>query len=127
MNLKILIPNKIVLEESVNRIVAEGFSGAFGILPRHIDFVESLVPGILVLETESGDEQYVAVDEGILVKQGESVWVSVMNAVRGEKLGDLRETIAQEFEELDERDKKSRSALAKLEADFIRRFVEQPI
>ena len=127
MKLKIMIPNKIVLEESVSRIVAEGLSGAFGVLPRHIDYVESLVPGILVLETESGDEHFVAVDEGILVKQGDSVLVSVMNAVLGKELGSLQETIATEFEELDERDKKSRSALAKLEADFIRRFIEQPI
>ena len=126
MNLKILIPHKIVMDKSVSRIVAEGITGAFGLLPRHIDFVEALQPGILVVQTESGDEQFAAIDRGILIKQGEDVLISASNAVLGDKLGSLKQTVAEEFEELDDREKKSRSALAKLESDFIRRFIEQP-
>lgn len=126
MNLKIMIPNKIIWDDAVSRIAADGISGAFGILPNHIDFVEALEPGILVLQSESGEETFGALDRGILIKQGDDVLISAINAVLGTELGALRQTVAEEFEALDEREKQSRSALAKLESDFIRRFIEQP-
>lgn len=123
MNLKVLLPFKIYTEKTgVSRIVAESRAGSFGLLPHRLDCVAALAPGILVFETEADGEVYLAVDEGVLVKTGADVLVSVRNAIGGTDLGKLREAVAQEFLNLDEQEKSVRSVLAKLESGFVRRF-----
>lgn len=123
MNLKVLVPFKIFAEKTgVLRIVAETGEGSFGLLPHRLDCVAALAPGILILETVAEGEVCIAVDEGVLVKTGADVLVSVRNAIGGQELGKLREAVEQEFLNLDEQEKSMRSALAKLEIGFIRHF-----
>lgn len=123
MNLKILLPFKIFAEKaSVLRIVAGTRTGSFGLLPRRLDCVAALVPGILVFETEAEGEVYVAIDEGVLVKTGTDVLISVRNAIGGIDLDKLREAVEREFLNLDEQEKNVRSVLTKLESGFIHRF-----
>ena len=125
MKLKILLPYKVFSETSgVKRIVAETHQGSFGLLPQRLDCVAVLAPGILTYETEAEGEIYVAVDEGVLVKAGSDVLVSVRNAIGGMDLGQLREAVEQEFMMLDESEKQVRAVLAKLESGFVRRFAE---
>lgn len=123
MRLKVLLPTRILLDQEVSRVTAEAHNGAFGILPRHVDFVTALAPGILSFETEQ-QEHFLAVDEGVLVKREAEVLVSVRDAVQGENLGDLQTTVQKRFQVLDEQKKKTRSAIARFEADFARRFLE---
>ena len=125
VNLKILLPFRIFAEKTgVSRIVAETGEGSFGILPRRLDCVAALVPGILTVESETEGEVYTAVDEGVLIKTGPDVFVSVRNAIAGTDLGRLREAVEKEFLNLDERERKVRSVLAKMESGFIRRLVD---
>ena len=63
-----------------------------------------------------------AVDEGVLVKTGADVLVSVRNAIAGTDLGQLREAVQREFLHLDEQEKNVRSVLAKMEGDLMRRM-----
>jgi len=123
VKLKVFLPDKIFLDVEVNKINAEAEDGAFTILPRHVDWVASLVPGILSYQIDD-KESFLALDEGVLVKCGAEVMVSVRNAISGENLGNLRQAVEEKFHELDEREKKARSILARFEADFIRRFIE---
>jgi F-type H+-transporting ATPase subunit epsilon len=124
MKLKILLPFQVFAEKAgVLRIVAETRDGAFGLLPHRLDCVAALVPGILTFEAEDDGESYVAVDEGVLVKKGREVLVSVRNAIAGEDLRLLRETVDREFLNLNEQEQSVRLALAKMESAFIRRFV----
>lgn len=124
MNLKVLLPYKIFAEvTNVSRIVAKTRAGSFGFLPHRLDCVASLAPGILVYESNEG-EVYVAVDEGVLVKTGLDVRVSVHNAIGGADLGKLREAVEKEFLNLDEREQNVRSVLIKMETDFMRRLME---
>ena len=58
------------------------------------------------------------------MKCGSEVLVSVRNAFRGTDLETLKNTVEQEFQNLDEREQMTRHALAKLEASFIRGFLE---
>jgi F-type H+-transporting ATPase subunit epsilon len=123
MNLKVLLPFQIFAEKTgVSRIVAESHEGSFGLLPHRLDCVAALAPGILIYETKAEGEAYVAVDEGVLVKTGSDVLVSVRNAIAGTDLGQLREAVQREFLHLDEREKNVRSVLAKMEGDLMRRM-----
>jgi F-type H+-transporting ATPase subunit epsilon len=123
MNLKILLPAEVFLSEKVAKVVAEAANGFFCLLPHHVDYTAALVPGIFLFETEE-EENYLAIDMGTLVKKGDEILVSVRNAVRGPELGKLKLEVVKQFRELDEREKKARSAAAKLEVDLLRRFME---
>jgi F-type H+-transporting ATPase subunit epsilon len=122
MRLKILLPFQVFADKTgVSRIVADTSEGSFGLLPHRLDCVAALVPGILTYETDADGETFVAVDEGVLVKIGPDVLVSVRRAMAGADLGRLRETVEREFLILDDQEKSVRSVVAKLEGDFIRR------
>jgi len=127
MNLKVLLPFRVFAEKTgVSRIVAETSGGSFGLLPRRLDCVAPLVPGILTYETDTEGEVFLAVDEGVLVKAGQDVLVSVRRAIGGTgegQLEQLRTSVEQEFLTLDEQDQSVRAVMAKLEMGFLRRFV----
>ena len=123
MNLKVLLPFQVFAERTgVLRIIAETREGSFGLLPHRLDCVAALVPGILIYETAIEGEVYVAVDEGVLVKTGPHVLVSVRRALGGADLGQLRDAVTREFLSLDEHEQSVRVVMAKLEAGFLRRF-----
>jgi F-type H+-transporting ATPase subunit epsilon len=123
MNLKILLPFQVFAEKAgVSRIVAETREGSFGILAHRLDCVAALTPGILIYETEVEGEVYVAVDEGVLVKTGPEVLVSVRRALGGTDLGQLRAAVEQEFLILGAQEQSVRFVLAKMETDLVRRM-----
>ena len=125
MNLKILLPFGVFAEKTeVARIVAETSSGSYGLLPNRLDCVAALVPGILAFETKEEGEVYVAVDEGILIKTGVEVLVSVRNAITGTDLATLHETVMNAFLNLDAQERNARLMMAKMESGFIRRLME---
>ncbi len=123
MKLKVLLPTELLVDETVIKVTAEAENGSFTLLPRHIDFVAALVPGILAFEAEPGQQQFLAVDQGILVKCGPDVYVSTGNAAQSADLAELKQMVREQFEELDEHEKKARTALARLEANFVQYFM----
>ncbi len=124
MKLKVLIPSSVVVDTEVTKVTAEAANGSFCLLPKHVDFVAGLVPGILQYETEAGEEKFLGASEGVLVKAGSEVLVSTGNAVDGPDLGTLTDRIREELAVLDQREKKARVAASKLEASLVRRFME---
>ena len=122
MDLKILLPAGVLLEEEVAKVTAEAENGFFTMLPRHIDFVSALVPGIFSYLTLDGKEHFIALDEGVIVKQGGQVYVSAARAVPGDDLEHLDATVENELKVLDESEKKARTVMSRLEVDTLRRF-----
>ena len=123
MKLRVFLPTRILIDQEVTKVVAEAENGSFGILPKHIDFVATLAPGIFSFESDT-EEEFLAIDEGILVKCASEILVSTRNAVRSKNLGELKQTVEHEFRTLDDQERKTRSILAKLEADFTKRFLK---
>ena len=124
MHLKILLPDQVHTDQSdVLKIVAETPHGSFGLLPRRLDCVAALSAGILTYETQAGGEVCVAVDEGVLVKTGADVRVSVRRAIAGPDLGQLRQAVEREFERLDAVEQNRRAVIDRLEVGLMRDFV----
>lgn len=123
MNLKVLLPFRIFAEKAgVLCLSAETRDGSFGLLPHRLDCVAALVPGILTYETEAEGEVFVAVDEGVLVKTGAEVLVSVRRAMAGNDLAQLRAAVEQDYLNLDDQEQNMRTVMAKLETGFLQRF-----
>lgn len=124
MRLRVLLPTEVLLDAVVVKVVAEAANGSFCLLPRHVDFVAALVPGVLAYADEAGTTRYLGVDEGVLVKRADDVFVSVLDAVRGEAIEVLAGLVQERFRELDEDEREARGALARLEAGALRRLYE---
>jgi F-type H+-transporting ATPase subunit epsilon len=125
MRLRVLLPTEVLLDREVARLVAEAGNGSFCLLPRHVDFVAALVPGSLRYTTPQGDESFIGIDTGTLVKRGSDVFVSVVAAVHDASLERLAAAVQESFRERDEDEREARGALARLEAGALRRFYEQ--
>jgi F-type H+-transporting ATPase subunit epsilon len=125
MNLRILLPFGVFVEKAdVLRVVADTTDGSYGLLPHRLDCVAALVPGILTYEAKNGVTAYVGIDQGVLVKAGDQVTVSVRRAVSGSDLGQLKDAVEREFLKLDEQERNVRNAVTKMESGLMGRLAE---
>jgi len=125
MDLKILLPFEILVwVVGVTRVVVETSEGSLGLLPHRLDCVAALVPGILSYVAESKGVVYVAVDEGVMVKTGADVLVSVRHAVGGADLGQLHDAVKREYMVVDSQERDVRAAVARMESGLVHRVAE---
>ncbi len=124
LHLKVLLPSEVLLDEDVVKVIAEAENGSFCLLPRHIDFVASLVPSVLSYCPTKVKERYVALDHGVLVKCGREILVSTLHGILGDDLEKLRALVQETFFQVDEHERQARTALARLEAATLRGFRE---
>jgi F-type H+-transporting ATPase subunit epsilon len=125
MNLRILLPFGVFAEKGdVLRIVADTTDGSYGLLPNRLDCVAVLVPGILTYEAKDRVTVYVGIDQGVLVKAGAQVTVSVRRAIGGSDLRKLQNAVERDFLKLDEQERNVRTAVAKMESGLMGRLAE---
>ncbi|GIW94243.1 MAG: F0F1 ATP synthase subunit epsilon [Pirellulaceae bacterium] len=124
MRFRVLLPNEVLLDCAVRKVVAEAIDGHFCLLPRHIDFVTALVPGLVSFQKMDGREEFLATDEAVLIKCGGEVLLSTRWATLGEHLGAVKAKVEEQMRVVDERERAARSAAARLEAGLVRRFME---
>ena len=125
MNLRILLPFGVFADKSdVMRVVADTTDGSYGLLPHRLDCVAALVPGVLTYETKDGGPVYVGIDQGVLVKAGDQVTVSVRRAVGGTDLEQLKDAVERDFLKLDEQERNVRNAVARMESSLMGRLAE---
>lgn len=124
MQVTLRLPTRTLFEGRAERLTAVAPTGAFGILPNHVDVVTALVPSVITLRLADGSEEIFGIDEGLLVKKGHRVAVAALRGVRGDNLGTLRDTVETSFLQMDDDERAARSALSRLEANMVRRFAE---
>ena len=104
--------------------MAETTGGSFGLLEHRLDCVAALVPGILTWDSPEHGAVYLAVDEGVLVKTGPDVLISVRHAIGGTDLSHLHDEVRQRFLKLDQEERNVRDMVAKMESGFVGRLAE---
>lgn len=123
MQLKVMEPERVLADRKTDKVIAEGTNGSFCLKPRHVDFVSTLKTGILMYEL-GGEEYYIAVDEGILVKVGDRVLVSVLNGIPGSDLSKLEQAVRERFKKTEAMNKAAGIAQKSMEADLLLHFLE---
>lgn len=122
LHLKVMVPEQIMADLQVDKVIADAFNGFFCLKPRHVDFTSALKPGILYYYKEN-IEHIMAVDRGIIVKCGREVLVSVLHAIKGDNLDELEQRVREEFSRVEKTEQMANTALRNLEADLIQRFI----
>ena len=63
IRLRVVTPTRLVFDEEVDEVTAVGELGEFGVLPNHIDFLSTLVPGELSYK-QGPNKQFIAIAGG---------------------------------------------------------------
>lgn len=124
MHVSLRVPTRLLYQGLARKLQAVASGGAFGMLPRHTDWVAALVPSVLVLTGDDGHERFFGIDHGLLVKHGSRVDVAVRRAVQDDSLEALSQAAAASFERVDEEERTARTALSRLESGILRHFGE---
>lgn len=125
MELRILLPHQLFFQHPrIRRLVVETTHGSLGLLPRRLDCILALQPGILTYQAEEEPDCYLALDAGILLKRGAQVTLAVRRAIGGATLPELQHTVEKDFLTVDAHELQVRTALQRLESGFARRFME---
>ena len=124
MRLRITTPLRIVIDEGAVEIVsAEDASGSFGIQPRHAEFLTTLSVGVVSWKSSNGARHYCAVHGGVLTVTGGDVAVTTRDAIQGDDLATLDETILAQFGADAEAERSDRADSTKLQLRAIRNMV----
>ncbi len=115
-------PLGTVLQVKALKVTFETLSGFYTLLPKHVDFVAAMKSNIVRYTDENGKERFVACHQGIVVKKGDSVTMSVQGAVLSDALANLPQDLANDFKKKEEERKKLNLAMARLEIGLIRGF-----
>ena len=125
MELIVLLPATVFAKyANVTSIVFETPTGAYGLLPNRLDCVGILESGIITYTIANDQPLYIAVDEGVLVKVGKQVRVSVRDAHTDVDLEALTRHVNQKLLARQEQEREMRTALARLDSGFMQGIKE---
>ena len=96
IKLEIVTPDKAVVNEDVNIVMAPGSLGEFGVLIGHTPFLTTLKTGIIRYTDAQGTERYVFVNGGFAEALPDKVTVLAESAERREDVDLDRAKAAQE-------------------------------
>lgn len=123
MNLSIITPLSIVINEPVISLRAMDASGSFGILPGHAEFLTRLAVSVVSWTTESGVTRHCAVRGGALSVTGADIAVATREAVVGDDLETLdREVLARFRADLDV-ERSEHVSTTRLQLDVMRKIM----
>lgn len=114
MKLKILTPSQIIVDTVIDKVDFEALDGYFTLLPKHIDFINSLKQTIIQYQVQN-KIYYVACDRGVVVKKSDEVTISTSFAVLDNNLEKLKKTIEIDFKQMEQERKEVLVSMSRLE------------
>ena len=125
MKLRITTPLAILVEEDgILGLRAEDDSGGFGILPGHADFLTSLAISVVGWNSAGGAQHYAAVRRGVLsVAGGREIAIATREAVLGDDLATLDETVLARFRADIETERAEHADSTRLQLNAIRQIM----
>jgi len=101
LKLKIVTPEKMLLEEEVVQVSVSTALGQITVLPNHLPMVSQLAPGEIVVKRDGHTEDLMAVSGGLLEVLPDQVVILADTAERAQDIDEARaETARQQAEEI---------------------------
>ena len=124
LRLRIAVPAQMLIDEDVAAVRAHDHTGEFGIRPGFEPFYTCLATGILTYRRLDGSERFVALRRGALTVKDDDVSVVTRDAVARDRLEHLEREVLREFLQREDDEKKSDTALKKMQLAAMRQLVE---
>jgi F-type H+-transporting ATPase subunit epsilon len=122
LDFELLVPDGVVARERISSLEAADASGRFGILPNHEPFFTVLVPCVLLYRLAAGQEQYAAVDGGVLLVELGRASIVSREALTSPKLEDVVGKAAALLAVRRAQERSASSTFAELEASLARQL-----
>lgn len=123
LSITIVTPEKELLTEAVDEVIAPTTSGELAILPHHADLLAQLMPGELQLKKGTKTEHFVVVG-GFMEVANNAVTILADYAVHGKDISEAQAQQAKDRAEKAMKEKKSDVDFALAEAEFRRAILE---
>ncbi len=85
LHLKIITPQKLVIDEPVNEVIVPGEDGELTILPKHVHLLTLLKEGIITMKKEN-KEEHLAIGGGYLETNGKEANILVSRAYKQDEI-----------------------------------------
>jgi F-type H+-transporting ATPase subunit epsilon len=89
LKLDIVTPQGIVVSEAVEMVTIPAIEGEMGVYPQHMRVITQLVPGELIV-TKNGEQQSLAVGEGLVDVGSDRVSIVTDMAIRAERIDEAQ-------------------------------------
>lgn len=124
MRLLITTPAEVVVDRAdVVSVRADDYSGAFGLLPGHCEFMTMLTTSVLSFGTADGRTRHVAVRGGVLnMRDGQSCEVATREAVADDDLTRLRTSVLRRMVEQADHEAEARTRTMQLQLQVMRQL-----
>jgi F-type H+-transporting ATPase subunit epsilon len=125
MRLRITTPLAVVVDaDGVRALRADDATGSFGVMTGHADFLTSLAIGVVTWRNADGTPHYCAVRRGMLsVTGGQDIAIATREAVAGDDLVTLDQTVLARFRADTETERAERVDSMQLQLNAIRQIV----
>lgn len=125
MRLRITTPLAVITDEDgIVALRADDITGSFGIMPGHADFLTSLTISAVSWKSKDGVRHYCAVRRGVLsVTTGQDIAIVTREAVLGDDLATLDQTVLAGFRADIETEREERVDSTRLQLNAIRQMV----
>lgn len=123
MNLSIITPLSIVVDEPVSSLRAMDASGSFGILPGHAEFLTHLAVSVVSWKNPRGVARHCAVRGGALSVTGGDIAITTREAVPGDDLETLDREVLTRFRADLDIERSEHVSTTRLQLDLMRRIM----
>ncbi|MCO6454738.1 MAG: ATP synthase F1 subunit epsilon [Pirellulaceae bacterium] len=89
LRLEIVTPDAVAYSADVEMVTLPGVAGQLGILPRHVPMMTQMVPGEVIVRKD-GQDQFLAVGEGLVEIRGDRVEILTDMALEADKIDEAQ-------------------------------------
>jgi len=123
LKLEIATPEGTVYSEDVELVTLPAVEGQMGVYPQHIRFMTKLVPGELIVH-KRGQDDFLAVGEGLVDVAGDRVSIVTDMAVPAEKIDEAKAEQERQRADAQLRSQLAAQDLATVNASFARSLAQ---
>jgi F-type H+-transporting ATPase subunit epsilon len=123
LKLEIVTPDATVYSQAVESVILQGVEGQLTILPQHTRLMTQLVPGEMVVRRD-GQDEFLAVGEGIIQVTGEGVAVLTDMAIAAANIDEAKAEEARQRAAARLREKLSAEEVAAVNASLARSLAQ---
>lgn len=123
LKLEIVTPDAVVYSKDAEFVILQGVEGQMTILPQHVGLTTQLVPGEMVVRS-GGQDEFLAVGEGLVQVTGERVAVLTDMAVAAESIDEAKAEEARQRAAARLREKLSSEEVASVNASLARSLAQ---
>jgi F-type H+-transporting ATPase subunit epsilon len=123
LRLEIVTPQAVAVSEEVNMVTLPAVEGQIGVYPHHVRLITQVVPGEVIV-SKDGQDQFLAVGEGLVEITGDRVAIVTDMAIPAEKVDELKAEEARARAEARLREKISDEEVATVNASLARSLAQ---